>query len=351
MAVDRGASLEVTEVTSGRELEALRPEWDALWQRCPDATPFQSPDWLLAWWNHLGRGELLALILHHRGRLVGMAPLFIDSVNTAERDSSVRPVLVLGTGVTDHLDILVEPELAEPAAAAVLAHLGADAARWDVLDLHQLRPGAALLRAALPAGWTERNEPQESCPVLPLPARYGDLPAAGAGLAKRARYYRRRAERLAPLQFHAAGSDDVEPLLHELFRLHGDRWSARGQPGIFATEAARRFHLSAATGLAARGALRLYALRLGDETAAVFYGFLHWRRAYVYIAGFDPRFARLSLGTVLLAHAIEEAIREGAVEFDFLRGREPYKYRWGARDCWSRRRVLAHPHSRTTLVP
>src|SRR5690606_26996289 len=169
VAVDRGASLEVTEVTSGRELEALRPEWDALWQRCPDATPFQSPDWLLAWWNHLGRGELLALILHHRGRLVGMAPLFIDSVNTAERDSSVRPVLVLGTGVTDHLDILVEPELAEPAAAAVLAHLGADAARWDVLDLHQLRPGAALLRAALPAGWTERNEPQESCPVLPLP--------------------------------------------------------------------------------------------------------------------------------------------------------------------------------------
>lgn len=352
MAVERGAFLKVTEVTSGRELEELRPEWDALWRRCPDATPFQSPDWIVSWWNHLGEGELLALILHHRGRLVGIAPLFINtnSVTTAERDSSVRPVLMLGTGVTDHLDILVEPEFAEPAVGAVLAHLGDNAARWDVLDLHQLRPGAALLRAALPPGWSERNEPQESCPVLPLPARYRDLPAVGAGLAKRALYYRRRAERLAPLRFHAAGPDDVEPMLHELFRLHGDRWAARGQPGIFALDAVRRFHLSAATGLAARGALRLYALRLGNETAAVYYGFLHQRRAYVYIAGFDPRFARLTLGTVLLAHAIEEAIREGAAEFDFLRGREAYKYRWGARDCWSRRRVLAHPHSRTSLV-
>lgn len=258
---------------------------------------------------------------------------------------------MMGTGVTDHLDLLVEPAFAEPAAAAVLAHLGAHASRWDVLDLHQLRPGAALLRAALPAGWTERNEPQESCPVLQLPPRYEDLAAGGSGLAKRALYYRRRAERLAPLRFHCAGPDDAEPLLRELFRLHGDRWAARGQPGIFAAEAVRRFHLSAAAGLAARGVLRLYALRVGDQTAAVYYGFLHRRRAYVYIAGFDPRFARLSLGTVLLAHAIDEAIGEGAVEFDFLRGREAYKYRWGARDCWSRRRVLAHPRSQATLVP
>lgn len=353
MGVDRGASLEVTEVTRGRELEVLRPAWEELWPRCPNATPFQSPDWLIAWWNHLGRGELLVLILRHDGRLVGIAPLFIDSDTDSgvERDEPVRRVLVMGTGVTDHLDILIEPELAEPGAAAVLAHLGASASRWDVLDLHQLRPGAALLRAALPAGWSERNEPQESCPVLPLPARYEALPAGGAGLAKRARYYRRRAGRLAPLRFHTAGSDDVEPLLHELFRLHGDRWSARGEPGIFAQDAVRRFHLSAATGLAARGVLRLYALRLGDDVAAVFYGFLHRRRAYVYIAGFDPRFASLSPGTVLLAHAIEEAIGEGAVEFDFLRGREAYKYRWGARDCWSRRRVLAHPLSSASAVP
>jgi CelD/BcsL family acetyltransferase involved in cellulose biosynthesis len=43
---------------------------------------------------------------------------------------------------------------------------------------------------------------------------------------------------------------------------------------------------------------------------------------------------------LIVAHAIEQAIREGAGEMDFLRGREPYKYRWGAVDRSSYGRTL-----------
>jgi CelD/BcsL family acetyltransferase involved in cellulose biosynthesis len=52
----------------------------------------------------------------------------------------------------------------------------------------------------------------------------------------------------------------------------------------------------------------------------------------VYIGGFDPRWSALSPGTLLLGHAIEQATAEGAAAFDFLRGAEAYKYRWGAID-------------------
>jgi hypothetical protein len=56
-------------------LAALRPEWRALWRRCPAATPFQSPAWLLPWWRHLGGGELLAIAVRDGERLVGDGPL------------------------------------------------------------------------------------------------------------------------------------------------------------------------------------------------------------------------------------------------------------------------------------
>ena len=46
-------------------------------------------------------------------------------------------------------------------------------------------------------------------------------------------------------------------------------------------------------------------------------------------------FPRDSLTTAMTA-----AIEEGLRTFDFLRGAEPYKYRWGARDRWNLRRVL-----------
>ena len=36
------------------EVERLVPEWQALWRRIPDATPFQSPEWLLSWWSCFG---------------------------------------------------------------------------------------------------------------------------------------------------------------------------------------------------------------------------------------------------------------------------------------------------------
>ncbi|HEY8468034.1 MAG TPA: GNAT family N-acetyltransferase [Longimicrobiales bacterium] len=349
----RAPSIDVTEITDPAALEALRPEWARLWERCPDATPFQSPDWLLAWWNVFGHGRLLALILRHDDRLVGLAPLFLDGdrPSGAEQQGSVRRVLFLGTGVTDHLDCLLEPGFAEPGGEAILAYLHAHASRWDVLDLHQLRPGSALLRVRPPAGWSERLEQQESCPVLALPSRSEDLAAAGATLAERVRYYRRRAERIAPLRFETAEGRDVEPRLEDLFQLHGKRWAMRGQPGVLADAAVRAFHRRAAAGLAERGVLRLHALWLGTDLAAVFYGFMHRRRAYVYLAGFEPRFASLSVGAVLLGYAIDEAIREGAIEFDFLRGREEYKYRWGARDCWSRRRVLRHAGAQPSARP
>ena len=58
----------------------------------------------------------------------------------------------------------------------------------------------------------------------------------------------------------------------------------------------------------------------------------HGTRAYAYLGGFDPDFARESPGTILMADAIERAAARGCTTFNFLRGREAYKYEWGAVD-------------------
>jgi CelD/BcsL family acetyltransferase involved in cellulose biosynthesis len=78
--------------------------------------------------------------------------------------------------------------------------------------------------------------------------------------------------------------------------------------------------------------LRLYAVRLDDKIIAALYAFSHRKRTYFYLSGFDPDYSRFSIGTIILAHAIERARTEGSIAFDFLRGQEPYKYRWGAHD-------------------
>jgi CelD/BcsL family acetyltransferase involved in cellulose biosynthesis len=91
-------------------------------------------------------------------------------------------------------------------------------------------------------------------------------------------------------------------------------------------------------GLIRSGLARLYRLRIGGRVVGAFQGLSARGRTYAYLGGFDPDYAHESPGAILIGHAIGAAIREGGHEFHFLRGREPYKYDWGAADRWNRRR-------------
>lgn len=330
-----GMRIEV--ITSIGELEQLGPEWWELWRRCPFATPFQSPAWAISWCRHIGHPQLRTLALRDQGRLAGLAPFFLW------RDPAAGETVLLlaGTGISDYLDVLIPPEHESAGPALIFDWLLSERRGWEVCDWHQLRPESPLLRYLSPVDWREETQAQEACPVLSLPASLEQWAGSGpSGLLQQARYAWRGAEQLGTPRFERADDANFETLFSALVRLHEARWRARRGAGMLAEKEVQEFHREAARGLLAAGALRLYGLRLNDQWAASFYGFQQAGRAYYYLGGFDPALGPLSLGTLMVSHAIEAAIREGAREFDFLRGSEGYKYRWGARDRATYRRTL-----------
>jgi CelD/BcsL family acetyltransferase involved in cellulose biosynthesis len=314
-------------------LEALRPEWEELWARCPAATPFQSPAWLLPWWRHLGGGEMIALAVRGGGRLVGLAPMFVHA-DSGRADGDRRRLLPIGIGISDYHDVLLDPEMEDAAASALFDGLRQERGRWDVCEFEELRPEASALRLRCPAGWSDETGGQGCCPVLDLPAGAQEIrPCLPRGKFQKLKLARNRARRRGAAAVEQADAASVGRMVDALIRLHGARWEERGEAGgVLAERSLQDFHREAAPLLLDSGLLRLYALRIGGRIAAVHYGFLHRGRAYAYLTGFDPAYAFESPGTILLAHAIEAALREGARAFDMLRGREPYKYGWGAED-------------------
>ena len=151
------------------------------------------------------------------------------------------------------------------------------------------------------------------------------------------------------MQIQCATEATVPDLLPVFFRLHRARWSERGQSGVLAGPAFEKFHFDVAGGFLKQKMLRLYMLHLGTKIAAALYLFMHRRRAYYYLGGFDPEFKAFSPGMLLIGHAIEKAVLENAEEFDFLRGRESYKYAWGAVDRATFRRTFFPPAAREPL--
>ncbi len=304
-------------------LERLRPEWHALWRRTTGATPFQSPDWLLAWWHQFGTGSPNVAVLRADGRLAGVLPLYV-------LDGRLLPI---GAGVTDIQDALLDPVLPPSSVGALL-----EAALSDLrCELTDLPPGSPLRSAEPPPGWRAKLHEIDSCPVLCLS---DGIPRARL---RKLRMARHRTARIGGFTTEIATASTVMELLEQLIALHQARWQEIGEAGVFADTRLAAFHREAAPALLAYGALRLQVLRFADRVVAAVYALLALGRLMLYLHGFDHRYAFESPGSLLLGEMVEQAAAEGRNEIHFLRGDEAYKYAWGA--------VVRRNATRTLLPP
>jgi CelD/BcsL family acetyltransferase involved in cellulose biosynthesis len=326
--------LETEIITHPAALAALVPQWRRFWRDHVQATPFQSPDWLLPWWDLFAPGTLRVIAIRREGRLCGIAPLYRETGRFGAR------LLPIGIALSDYVDVLLDPACeAEAAAALSDAMFAMD--DIDAVEFGELAPDAQALALPAETGWEALVTMASCCPVLTLPGSMEKL--ADHVPPSRLRHLhtaRRRAARRGECIIIQGDPDNADALLSELVRLHGRRWRATGEPGLFEDPRVAQFHAAALPRLVADNIARLYGLSIGDTMAGVYYGFHHRGRAYAYLCGHDPDFRFESPGAILIGHAIGQAMAEGAGEFHFLRGQEAYKYEWGAKDRTNRRRLF-----------
>jgi CelD/BcsL family acetyltransferase involved in cellulose biosynthesis len=308
--------LRVQPVEGKDALDRLRSEWYRLEEEGAAETFFQTWDWNFLWWKHFcGSKKLHLTTLCADDRVVAISPNYLDG--------TILPVMRwIGSGSSDYLGMVVHPKDEEEAARHFRSYLQEDAP-IRMADLHQISHPSPLadefsdtcfeqaktVRLRLPGSWTEYQGTLSAKMRSNVKRAVRDAEAAGATV------------RLAPRA-------EVDKAMSTLFRLHGQRWRSRGLPGSFATGATKRFHADWARVASDRNMLRLYILEVAGKALGALYCLRYRDTYYYYQAGFDPRSARLSPGTVLVARAIQDAIAEGCKEFDFLRGEEWYKSRW-----------------------
>jgi CelD/BcsL family acetyltransferase involved in cellulose biosynthesis len=315
-------------ITTIEALELLAPEWSALWERCPTATTFQRPEWLLPWLHLFRPDSLWTVEIRRGGQLVGLVPLFLD-------EESLYPI---GAGITDYLDALFDETQTASAIDAFYTLLCERRGEWSSLDFEQLRPLSPLFSATAFEGLVIETVEENASPVLTLPEN-GDLrEVMSTGHLKNLRYARRQMERAGKVEWVLADRGTLDELLDALFRTHAARWGMRGEEGMLMGDEIQSFHREVALGLLDRGVLRLYGLRFDSRLVGALESFFERDSAYFYLHGFEPAVARFSPGIQLVGHFIDDAVDHGIRRIDFLRGREEYKYRWGAKDVPAYRR-------------
>jgi CelD/BcsL family acetyltransferase involved in cellulose biosynthesis len=320
------AGLETNVLRDPGSVDRILAVWAELWERCVNATPFQRPEWLCAWMACFRPQQPLVIVVSLGNQIVGLAPLLIYT-----RDGQ-RVLGLMGGGVSDYLDVLIDPSFADEALAIIWEQIKKEASNWDAIDLTDLPATSALLRRPAPRlPWV--IEMHDACPVL-------SLPIAGKTLndivprqqLRNLRNARNRLARIGNAQIELASPETLPAFLDAIVKLHSCRWAQEGLPGMFSDPAIQKFHRLIAPQLLEKGILRLYGLRAEGQLIAVLYALFEKETAYYYLQGFDFRWRWFSPGTQILGAVLEDALREGKNKIDFLRGRESYKYQWGAHD-------------------
>lgn len=309
----------------GADGAGIVPAWRALASEVEDSSYFQTPDWVLAWWATVARRPRtrLALWCEADGRLSAVAAVSDVRRRPDRRIPLSVPVLAnagSGPGDADHCGPLVAPGR-ELDVASWLTNI----ARTRALVLQNIASprGAFVPRAARPTSVT-------TCPRLrieDLDPRF--IPSAGFRRQLR-RYECALADAGVTFEWVEPGRVGAEHV-DALIRLHFGRRSAAGGRSSLDERHRALLHRLTASAEPGRGPAAVVA-RAGERIVAELVGF-RWKDSFAaYQSGWHSDYAAHSLGSVLVHQSIRLAAAHGVGVFDFLRGAETYKYRFGAID-------------------
>jgi CelD/BcsL family acetyltransferase involved in cellulose biosynthesis len=305
--------------------EEIREEWEGLLSICPVNTLYLTPEWQEVWWNTFGNGKQMAgFYIREPEGMMAIAPL-------ARQGNTIS--LMGNTETFDYNDFMVRPGY-EPAFFTKLLK-SMEKGSVNTLELYSLIETSPTLvhlpELARQMGYTVEVTEEDVSPGLDLPSTWDEYLA---GLSKKDRHeLRRKFRRLESVEdwrwYCLNDEGQVTAKLDDFLEL-----MRRSDPEKleYMTPPREQFFRRIAQLTAELGIARLFFMELDQKPVATSLCFDYGSSRLLYNSGYDPEYSYYSVGLLLNALCLRDAIEQGQDYFDFLRGPEPYKYHLGGKN-------------------
>jgi CelD/BcsL family acetyltransferase involved in cellulose biosynthesis len=258
--------------------------------------------------------------------LLGVAPLAIH------RETQY---LRFPADLADYQDFIVNPNDSQSTRDLLTAVL-ADQGGASAIELRGLHPDSNIA-AAIPAhGAADQSLPCVTLDQSSHPCYYTDLRKGYEAFlktrSKKFLYHLRKSRQAA----EASGVETTElmpdqisgdDVVRHFLRLHLLRFPDK----LFSRPGPQRFCRRVLPGLFAQRVLRVFALIYQTDIIGIHLSMQDVRGLGIWNGGFDPYWAAISPGRLLISKQMEVCGEEGLAEYDFLRGNEDYKKSWSTR--------------------
>lgn len=329
----------VEEVNRIDQLAGYRLAWDLLLRQTPQATFFQTLDWLESYWQCCGPDQKLrVLVVFSGGKPIGILPLVVRVERT--RVGSIR---VLTYPLHDW-GSFYGPIGPNPTATLLvgLSHVQRTRRDWDLLDLRWVNAAGHDMgrtpRAMQAAGFRPHEQPWMQTAVVEMSGGWDNY---WRGRSKKFRHNaerltRRLADqgRLRHVRYRPRGAaeGDADPrwdLYESCCRVAKTSWQGASHNGTTlchgsVSECLRRIHAAAVHA----GCLDLNLLLVDDAPVAFAYNYVYRGSVYALRKGYDPQWAKFGPGTVLQMTMIEDGFQRGDHLLDLGPGSLHSKKEW-----------------------
>ncbi len=285
--------------------------WESIFEQTRDATPFQSYTWYHALSRHLLNNDPEVMLFSDNAQTVGVIPACLDA-DTIQMIGDER--------VTDLSDVICLPGYEQKISETIASFIERNKVH---VDLFPLDPNSSLILYLPQFLDTLKIVEVDTCPTLLLPDSWDQYLQV---LDSKSRHELRRKLRKAT----GTIMQTLEPRqIDMLFRSmsHSDK-----NKEDFLTPDMCGFFKMIAVLFHKKRWLRFRATFINSQPIATLFAFTFRRRIYLYNTGFELEYGYLSPGIVTIGLDIKDAIDEGFAIYDFLRGAEDYKFRFGAKE-------------------
>lgn len=326
------------------DFSLLKEKWNLLLSLSSANNFFLRWEWLWNWWEVFGTSNMelcILLIEKENGEVVGIAPFYLIR-RSLGGIYPVKRLMFLGTQTegtssigSEYMDIICrkgeEERIAQYLFDQIVKHNFC-----DEIYLSKMDTSSIAFNLFKKIATRERllfivfNKSKSS--YISLPSAWEEyLNGLSSSMRYKIRNERRKLEKSANVAIKKTCDEaELGSNFQEFIRLHQTRWLSRNMGGAFSSAKFTLFHKKVVSSLMESGYLDLIFLSVDGKNRAAMYNIIYNNKVYFYLSGLDIGDTKGALGLVLHSYCIEEAIKRGRNEYDFmLKGKlDAYKDQW-----------------------
>jgi len=302
--------------------QEIRTEWENLLSVSPVNSLFLTPQWQEVWWDTFGNGKGLAGFYLR-------TPEGVTAIASLARHGDTLS-FVGHQDTFDYNDFMVSPGFEDAFFKALLDCMDDQSCNaLELVSLIETSPTLAILpEMARTHGYRVEVEQEDVTSGIHLPGTWDEYLSV---LSKKDRHELRRKFRRLESSANWSWYSLVEPeeVSRQLDEFISLMRQSRADKDEYMTPERERFFHSVTQRMAQQGLLKLFFMEIDGQAVATSLCFDYGSSRLLYNSGYNPKFSYYSVGLLLNALCLCEAIEQGIGYFDFLRGPEAYKQHLG----------------------